>query len=411
MKLSKKAMTVLSFTLGTSIFVSTAFADALIGSGYDQLKDSAKYTAAQMEKGLNNFTIEMLYSVKDNGQTLVQGSNKTKVNSVEQANEDNSTTQYPSGKSTSTYSYSDKNRSVWKNSVEDQYYVTEFPEGLDRNNQFKSPFNEQGAPEVEKIFDALVGNLKDYVQVEESSEGGKVFSGSLSEAQVPAIVNAVSSFGMKQILVNEGPYQGEASVPHIESDIYIKKVTGTAVVNKEGLLESVTGDVVLSGKDKNGVQHDLSMNAVFKLSDVGTTKITLPDLTGAKVEKVNRGDYGFTGKYVGTYKSEIVIEKNGQFVKVGERILEITSVDQGKVTGQYSETVKPGFEADYTVMNGFTFEFDPSAADHSNSFTFTNSKGESENGNLHPGSPGKVYLNLSHPQPYYDGQFNRVFAE
>ena len=74
MKLSKKSMTVLSFTIGACLFVSTAFADTLLGSGYDRLKDSAKNTAALMEKDLNNYTVEALYSLKDNDQTLLQAS-------------------------------------------------------------------------------------------------------------------------------------------------------------------------------------------------------------------------------------------------------------------------------------------------------------------------------------------------
>ena len=122
-----------------------------------------------------------------------------------------------------------------------------------------------------------------------------------------------------------------SKLAEMESDIFVKKVSGTAVENQAGLLENVTGDVILSGKDKNGVQHDLTLNVVFKLSDIGTTKITKPDLTGANVEKVSHSG-GFTSKYVGTYKNNIVIEKDGEFVKIGERILEITSVENGKVS-------------------------------------------------------------------------------
>jgi hypothetical protein len=46
----------------------------------------------------------------------------------------------------------------------------------------------------------------------------------------------------------------------MESDVYVKKVSGTAVENKAGVLENVTGDVILSGKDKKGVEHDLTSN-------------------------------------------------------------------------------------------------------------------------------------------------------
>ncbi len=42
MKLSKNAMTVLSFTIGACVFISTAFADMALGSGYDRFKGSIK---------------------------------------------------------------------------------------------------------------------------------------------------------------------------------------------------------------------------------------------------------------------------------------------------------------------------------------------------------------------------------
>ena len=67
----------------------------------------------------------------------------------------------------------------------------------------------------------------------------------------------------------------------------MKKVVGSSVENKAGYLENVTGDITLSGKDKNGVQHDLNLNVILKLSEIGNTKIAMPDLTGAKVEKVS----------------------------------------------------------------------------------------------------------------------------
>lgn len=109
-------------------------------------------------------------------------------------------------------------------------------------------------------------------------------------------------------------------------------MVGSAIENKAGYLENVTGDITLSGKDKNGVQHDLNLNVIVKLSEVGNTKITMPDLTGAKVEKVSYSN-GFSSKYVGKYKTISLWRKDGKFVKIGERMLEITSVDNDKVKG------------------------------------------------------------------------------
>ncbi|WP_141335514.1 hypothetical protein [Paenibacillus sp. tmac-D7] len=424
MKLSKKSISVLSFTIGACVFVSTAFADMALGSGYDRLKNSVKNTSAQMEKGLNNYTVEALFTLKDNDQTFLQASTFNKIDNEKQASENSTKTQYSNGETTTNYSYSDQKLSIWKSGTDDKYYVTEYPDDIDRGsgNRFDSPFNEKGAPEVEKIVDALVGNLKDYVQVEERPEGGRVYSGSLSEAQVPAVVNAVSSFGIKQMISDQRRMDRNSKLPEIDSDIFVKKVSGTAVENKAGLLENLTGDVILSGKDKSGVQHDLSLNVVLKLSDIGNTKITKPDLTGANVEKVSQSG-GFSSKYAGKYKNNIIIEKDGKFVKIGERILEITSVENNKVTGKYYETVKPGFEAEYPDKYNFTFEYNPSNSKPMSFFTYTNAKGEQENGQLHPSGSGKIYLDLNieildnnsyrsnTSHQHFDGEFSRVFEE
>ncbi|WP_248929707.1 hypothetical protein [Paenibacillus hamazuiensis] len=423
MKLSKKTVTALTFTIGACVFISTAFADMALGTGYDRLKSSVKTTAAQMEKGLDSYTMEALFTLKDNNKTLLQGSTYSKVDTVAKARENSTSTQYTNGETSTDYSYSDPKMSVWKVQLEDKYYVTEYPDGKGRESgmDFRNPFNEKGAPEVEKIVDAFVGGLKDYVQVEEKQDGGKMYSGSLSEAQVPAVVNAVSSFVVKKMISEQSRSDKNVDMPEIDSDIFVKKMTGSAVENKNGLLENMTGDIVLSGKDKKGNQHDLTLNVVLKLSDVGKTKIVLPDLTGANVEKVSNTG-GFSSKFVGKYKNDIVAEKDGKFVKIGERTLEITNVTQDKVTGKYSETVKPGFQAQHPDTYNFTFEYNPNGSQSIPTFTYTNAKGEQEQGQIHPSGSGKVFLELgiqvidnstyhSNGDRNFDGELYRVFEE
>lgn len=423
MKLSKKAIAALSFTVGACVFVSTALADMALGTGYDRLKETAKYTAAQLEEGLSNYTVEMTMTLKDNGATLLQTNSINKMDTVKKASEENSVTQYANGVTRNHYRYSDPNLSIWKSGTDEKYYVTEYADGRRYSSEFTNPFNEDGAAEVEKIVDALVGNLKDHVQIEERPEGGKLFSGSLSETQVPALVNAVASFAMKQMINEQGHMEDHEKLPEIESDIFIKKVTGTAVENSEGLLESLTGEIILSGKDKNGAQHELTLHAGFQLSSVGNTEFSAPDLSGKKVEKISETYNGFSSKYVGTYKNDIVIEKDGAFVKVGERTLEITSVDNGTVTGTYNETLDPAYAAEFPEPYHFTFEYKPDGSQPFSFFTYTNGQGEQEQGQIHPGSNGKIYLDLNIEiigensyrsnmnYNYFNGDFNRVFEE
>lgn len=421
MKRSKRKWTILAFSVGACLFVSTAFADALLGSGYDRFKDSVKHTAEQMETGLDNYTAETLFTLKDNGRTIAQTSTSEKMDNVRRVSENVSVTQYANGESSEFYSYNDEKQSVWKSGSDNKYYVTERgDEGRPNHYLFNNPFKEPGAREMEKIVDALVGNLKEYVQAEERPEGGKAYSGSLTETQVPALVNAVSSFAMKQMIRDQRRYGDEnLKLEEIESDIFIKKVTGTAIENANGILEHVEGNIVMSGKDKRGEERELAIQIVFHLTDIGSTKIQPPNLAKENVEKVL--PYGGMGeKHVGTYKNNIVIEKDGQFMKIGERTLTIESVDNGQVSGTFAETVNPGFEADYPDPLQFSFQYKQSGS--TPFFTYVDSNGKKQNGRIDAHEAGRVYVELgievidehswrSDHRPYYDPYFNRAFED
>ena len=51
MKFPKKAAVAASFVLGVAILATSAFADMIIGSGYDGLKEAAKKTYLALDSG------------------------------------------------------------------------------------------------------------------------------------------------------------------------------------------------------------------------------------------------------------------------------------------------------------------------------------------------------------------------
>ena len=54
MKVNKKTVMVLSFCLGLALFVTTAFADIVSKTGYEQMKDSIKFTAESFSEKLDS---------------------------------------------------------------------------------------------------------------------------------------------------------------------------------------------------------------------------------------------------------------------------------------------------------------------------------------------------------------------
>lgn len=430
MKLNKKAVTLMSFVLGGVIFVSTAFADVALGSGYEKLKSSLKNTTAKMSKGLDNYTIESSILIKDNGRVLYQKTDNSKADNKNKAAEVSSISKNSDGKITSHYSYEDSKTYIYKNSEsEDKYYVSEFSSRAPRTTSFgmRDPFDRKNSNEIEKIFDAALGSLKDYVQVEELPDGKKQYSGSITEAQVPGLINAVASYGFKQIMEDERRSSRNTDYPIITSEMYVKKVAGRAVENQSGLLESLLAEVSVTGNDKSGFEHEISFEFVGKLTGVGNTQVSAPDLSGKSVEKVKRYS-GWDDKSIGKYKNDIIMEKDGKYVKIGERLIEISQVSDEKVTGRYYEVYKPGFENITKEKYNFNFEIDPFEANPT--ITYNNSSGQKESARLHRGSPGKMYLELGvviidnnsysskssrditgTDKVWFDNQFYMIFAD
>ncbi|WP_088186995.1 hypothetical protein [Desulfosporosinus sp. FKA] len=396
MKLTKKTTMVLSFTLGAMLLATTALADIAAKSGYDQLKDALKVTAAQCSDNLNSFTMDISYDVKDNGKTIANMNQTEKCDRTKNARDEISSEQTINGNKYSNHTYSDQSTMIRVSNDDPTYYVTEFTQ-VRKNNAFSDPFKENSAEDAEKIADAIVGNLKDNVVVTENPDGSKVLSGSLTEVQIPSLINALASFEMKQRFNGQ---DGQDNVPHLSKDVFVKTIDGTAKVNKDGVMESILGSAVVSGKDEKGTVHDITIEILAKLTDVNSTVVTKPDLSGKKVVKdvvknENSGpEISNPQEFMGKFKNDILITKDGKFVKVGERIIEITQIDQTSATGRYYEVYKPGFEQYATTKRDFSFKATKSKAKNSPDYKFRTDAGVNEAFFLDEHA-GKIYLNES----------------
>jgi hypothetical protein len=403
MKVSKKMGLLIGLLTGLCLVVTTALADVVSKSGYEQLKDSLKSTFSNYSEKRDSFTLEGKYSIKDNNQTLLtfNGLAKFDFNKLANVNEDR--TQLSNGEQNGNYFYSDNNCTISKNVIDDTYYVTEFqtPRDIKRENLFTNPFKEEHASDAEKITDAVLGNLKGYVVVVQKDDGSKEFSCSLDETQIPALFNALASFGFKQMTsgINQDDKLG---MPKMVSDIYIKGAQGKVLTDNQGIIVNASASGTLSGKDKDGVEHNTVFEALLNFKDVNSTIVAKPDLTGQKVQKnvtAQHEEKISPKRFLGTFKNDIIIQKEDSMVKIGERIIEIAHIDDTSVAGRYHEVYKPEYSDKYAAdAKDFrfdaTFDKDPFSA----TFKSTDSSGKQYNGSIRFDVwSSKVYF-------YLDGQ-------
>ena len=245
------------------------------------------------------------------------------------------------------------------------------------------------------------------------TDGGKELSGSIKDAQIPALVNAVTSYMIKRETVFI-PGPGEEQVmPSITKDAYVKEIDGKMVVDKDGLIQNLMGTATIYGKDEQGKEHTLTVELLVKVSNINSTVVSKPDLSGKEVEKSIINKYGNKLEkpeiYLGKYKADIVIEKDGEFKKIGERIINIKHSDDKSIGGTYHEEYAEGYK-DYQKKIS-DIEFDAKYEEDGYYNAEFNVEGSSDKGhiNLNIGE-AKFYFGM----PTGDGQwhsdeFNRVF--
>jgi len=413
MKLKKKTIMIISFSIGALLFAATAFADMVSKNGYEQLKDSIKLTAKQFSEEYQSLTFSNSMEIKNNGELLLFSNEEVKYDKNNNARESTSGQGGIARRDYSYYSYNDNDVRIWQSGDDPVYYLTEL-RGESRLNFFENPFEQELAADVEKIIDALVGSLQNHVMVTDNPDGSKELSGSLSQMQIPALINAISSLQLKQLFNDR-----QEGMPALTQDIYIKEINGQAYINKNGIIESIFGSAVFTGRDKQGQIHEMNIDILFKVSGINSTTVGKPDLSGKEVvrnvETATKYGLELTNpqKFIGLYKNDILVEKDGQYQKIGERFIDITGIDQNTVTGRYFEVYKEEYKEYAHGIPEFSFDASFGTGGPRAMFEHPEQSARNRNGSIvFDEQYGRLYFDVDRVQPgelLYDSQFSKVF--
>lgn len=410
MKIKKKTAMVLGMTLGIFMFSATATAEVASKSGYQQLKDSIKYSAKCYTGTISNYSFDSSFVVKDGNTTLLSENMTSKYdmkNQVHESIEQSQDKKHNAGEKITSYFYRDKKGYITQKSQNDSYYVSN--EKM-QTKFLQNPFDDEKAGDIEKIADSIIGNLKDAVVVEKHSDGKITFSGSLSGTQIPSVVNALTSYQLKNM-----SNQASTSLPKLSSEIYLKNIRGNADANRGGLINKAFLSFDISGKTSDGVSHTLNVQFLVKAYDINSTSIKRPDLSGKQVIEDN-GPIGSTA-YVGKYSSNILIKKDNKFVKIGERIITITNMDKSGASGEYHEYYKKGYESYADKSRNFKFTGKPAGNGDNSSIRITTTPSSEGSDNFISIDPNaaRIFMNTnliddsSNGVLPSDGSFERVF--
>lgn len=347
---------------GAVLFTTAAAADFLAGDVYTGAKNAVKDTVAYLSDGASSGTVEAGINVLIDSEAVITGEFLTKVDfeayrmeTMERLTDLDDIYEYRR--------YEDENKSVRYVEEEDTYYV--YPYGLSRDYDIiNDPFEDEMAEDLEKVFDAFVGNLKEFVNSKDNGDG-RLYYGELDSTQIPALPNTIAAFVTKYTFNDD--YQRERySLPYL-SEIAVEGLKGSVAVDRDGIIENAEGSLTMLGFDEDGNEHTIAFEGYIKLYDLDSTVIPEFDPSGKNVieqpgamEETVTVSFGqFDERDLGTYKKDIVKVSDNGYEKTGEIKITITAVSDDEISGTYENT-ETGESTEFTASNfyGDSYYFD-----------------------------------------------------
>jgi hypothetical protein len=293
MTMKKKWLTMgAGLGIGAVMLLTSGLSAMANTSGYDVYKAAVKNNAA-----LTSVSNTGSLTVTDNGAKVLSAGFQAKLNHEQNTMSAAMTV----GNGTAAHEanvYKQADKIIFKSGESDVYRQLAVEGSKWKHDGAKSGPHKFAEP----VIDALMGNLKEMATVEETADGGKVASLHLSGSQVPAVVNAVGSLAVSRLADCEQWNDGTGADPHGFSDIAagipqltenikVQQIHLDAEINADQYLEHQTGEIVITGTDASGLEHNLVITLDFNLSGFNETVPDTIDLTGKQVEVIQQTDH------------------------------------------------------------------------------------------------------------------------
>ncbi len=342
---------------GAILFTTAAAADLLSGDAYSGAKAAVKKTTNYLTTEADSFTMDFGIALKIDSETSRAVRETAKYDMANWRREEITHDTDKDGEHV-YYTYEDED--IYASShigtgdgTDDEvYYIS--PYGYSKEYPMLSnPFDDETAEDLETLFDAFVGNMKEFVRMGEE-DGMRVYYGSLDSSQIPTLPNALCSFVAKYTF-NDEYSEYYYDLPKL-SDIFVDNIEGSIRTTDENIISHVSATACLIGTDEDENEHTIALELYMDITDVNETEIPVFDRTGKNIEEyesievteASGDDRLFEDCDLGEYKKVLAKKEDGAYVVTGEMILEINTSDGEVITGTYKNT-ETGREIEFTA--------------------------------------------------------------
>lgn len=280
--MNKKLLAVIGIS-GT-LMLGSVYSISANTSGYDLYKEALKKTHTA-----DSATLNFNLKIEDNKKSILSSESIFKSDTVKQLNSISTRLANESEVSNMNMYKQDGNWFVMKDGLDTVYKM----------DTSKNPHHSNTAElkdDVENLIDVMTKNLQQQITVAEKKNGNHMIELDLTGKEIPLSANALSTLMIKHAVMIQDNSETESSdfhikaqLPELDHNITVKQVKLTAQVNKENYIEQQTVKVIVTGKDKQDISHELVLNVDLSASDYNSTTVTPFEIPAEKIVEFNHG--------------------------------------------------------------------------------------------------------------------------
>lgn len=342
---------------GAMLFTTAAAADLLSGDAYSGAKAVVKNTARFLTAEADSFTMDFGMAIKIDSETAEANLVNEKFDMKNWRTESIRHNIDKDGEH-EFYTYEDEDIFVSSHigtgdgTDDEVYYIS--PYGYSKEYpMISNPFDDETAADLETVFDAFVGNMKEFVRTGEE-DGMTVYYGSLDSSQIPTLPNALCSFVAKYSF-NDDYSRDYYGMPKL-SDIFLDNVEGSLRTTDDDIITHAAASASLTGTDEDGEEHSIVLELYLDITDINETDIPVFDRSGKNVEEHYYeetvegfgSDVLFEECDLGEYKKVLVKKADDAYKVTGEVTVSLNTVESELITGTYKNT-ETGKETEFTA--------------------------------------------------------------
>lgn len=306
-----------------TLFTATAFAYTPNTEGYNAFKEvlKANYMSGNT---IESATINGNFTVKADGKTVLATDGTAKVADTENghiASSDFDFTLMGVERSGSLYSSGDDSMYMVDRTHDLNYQVINTDEeNAGKHRKWHDKGDSQGrsmSKAEEVLLDFIVGDLKNNFSVTNHADGSKTITADIDDKDIPLPIRllmdvAESKDKMERKHAEEAPAQWERikqlpffqgltdidfdeQLPDLTEDFTIEHVTLQFTVDADNELQSVQGELEVSGKDEAGVAHTVEIEGAGDVSGINATVPDAYDPTGKNIEIIDAATFDERG--------------------------------------------------------------------------------------------------------------------